>query len=163
MRTAEYWIERLGLLPHVEGGCYREIYRSSGIITAGALPPEYGSRRNYATSIYFLLQGNDFSAFHRIRQDEIWHFHDGYDILLHCIAPDGTYSVQRLGVDLGTPQIVIPAGTWFAAELADKDGFALAGCGVSPGFDFRDFEMPGRDELIALFHRHANIIRRLTR
>lgn len=163
MRTAEYWIEQLKLAPHIEGGFYREIYRSSGIISAGTLPPEFEGMRNYATSIYFLLRGSDFSAFHRIRQDEVWHFYDGSDIIFHFIASDGEYRIEKSGLDCGTPQIIVPAGTWFAVELMNKEGFALAGCVVSPGFDFRDFEMPCREELIEIFPQYCDIIRRLTR
>lgn len=163
MHTADYWIKRLDLIPHPEGGFYREIYRSAGIIPANALPPAFDGERAYSTAIYFLLPGGTFSAFHRIEQDELWHFYDGCTIILHCISPDGIYSSYNVGIEENAePQLVIPAGTWFAAEPQRIDSFSLAGCTVAPGFDFHDFKMPSREELIAQFPTHEKIIYRLT-
>lgn len=163
MHTADYWINRLNLIPHPEGGFYREIYRSAGTISADALPEKFEGERAYSTAIYFLLPGGTFSAFHRIAQDELWHFYDGCTILVHCIMHDGVYRSFAVGIEENaTPQLVIPAGTWFAAEPQEPYTFALTGCTVAPGFDFRDFEMPSREELIERFPAHAKIIHRLT-
>lgn len=159
-------IEKLELEPHPEGGCFRETYRSPGEIELECLGTQFEGKRNYATCIYFLLTSNDFSAFHRIKQDEIWHFYDGSPIRLHVIAPSGEYSTHLVGreIDLGErPQLIVPAGYWFAAEVINERSFSLVGCTVSPGFDFRDFEMRSRLELVSLFPEHEKIISKLTR
>lgn len=161
MKQANEIIAKLGLQKHPEGGYFREVYRSSGEISQPSLPPGYDSARNFSTSIYFMLTGEDISAFHRIRSDEIWHFYKGANILFHCISPGGIYEKIVLGSDINSgvlPQRVIAAGTWFAAELEDKNSFALVGCTVSPGFDFRDFELAEKEKLTADFPEHKNII-----
>lgn len=159
-------IERLNLEPHPEGGYFRETYRSSGKIQQDSLGPGFEGLRNYSTCIYFLLTSNDFSAFHRIKQDEIWHFYDGSPIHLHVITPSGAYNKHLIGREMAqgeTPQLVVPAGYWFAAEVPNENAYSLVGCTVSPGFDFRDFEMISRQELISLFPSHKQIISKLTR
>lgn len=158
-------IEKLELTPHPEGGYFKETYRSSGEIKQDCLGSSFEGSRNYSTCIYFLLTSNDFSAFHRIKQDEIWHFYDGSPIHLHVISPSGKYSKHRIGRDLAvgeTPQLMVPAGCWFAAEVALENAFSLVGCTVSPGFDFQDFEMRSRQELISLFPEQKDIISKLT-
>ncbi len=155
----------LQLASHPEGGYYRETYRSAETVAAGALPARFAGNRSFGTSIYFLLPADTFSAFHRIRQDEVWHFHGGGTLIIHAIDGEGRYSIHRLGMDPerdGRPQAVIPAGSWFGAEVEDGD-YVLAGCTVAPGFDFADFEMGGREALLKEYPRHAEIILRLTR
>ncbi|MEX0967787.1 MAG: cupin domain-containing protein [Bacteroidia bacterium] len=159
-------IEWLQLLPHPEGGFYREVYRSLGNIPQQALGPQFSGSRNYSTSIYFLLTSENFSAFHRIKQDEIWHFYQGSAIRIHVIYPNGEYRPQDVGLDFEVgelPQFVVPAGCWFASSVKDADSFSLTGCTVSPGFDFADFELADRGELTATFPQHAQIIEQLTR
>ena len=166
MASAEAWIEQLALTPHPEGGYFREVYRSDGVIKKAALPDGFSGDRNYATSIYFLLQGDDFSSFHRIRQDELWHFHDGVPLTVHVISGDGNYSELKLGLDPTNgylPQGVVKAGSWFAATIEDSAGFSLVACTVAPGFEFADFEMPTEEALTSLFPQHADLIHRLTR
>jgi predicted cupin superfamily sugar epimerase len=112
------------------------------------------------------LTSDAFSAFHRIRQDEIWHFYDGSPIALHTIKQDGVYTKTIIGrdFDLGqVPQFVVPGGSWFAAMVINPDDYSLIGCTVSPGFDFRDFELPSRNDLISKFPQHKEIISKLTR
>ena len=141
-------IEKLGLEPHPEGGYFRETYRSSGVIRQDSLGPSFEGERNYATCIYFLLTSNDFSAFHRIKQDEIWHFYDGSPIRLHVIAPSGEYTYHLVGreIDQGErPQLVVPAGFWFAAEVVNENAFSLVGCTVSPAFRFEGFTLAAPD------------------
>ena len=159
-------IEKLELEPHPEGGYFRETYRSAGEIEPENLGPNFEGKRNYSTCIYFLLTSRDFSAFHRIQQDEIWHFYDGSPIQLHVISPSGEYVKHLIGRELNageTPQLVVPAGCWFASEVVIENNFSLVGCTVSPGFDFRDFEMRSRKELIAMFPEQEEIISKLTR
>jgi predicted cupin superfamily sugar epimerase len=159
-------IKNLNLTHHPEGGYYRETYRSDGKIKKENLSSRYSGERNYSTCIYFLLTSGSFSAFHRIVQDEVWHYYDGFPVILHLINPDGKYSNISIGrdIELGEiPQFVIPGGTWFAAEVSAGNEFSLVGCTVSPGFDFLDFELPGRQELIFKFPHLLDIITRLTR
>ncbi len=158
-------IKTLELAPHPEGGYFKETYRSTGEIEKNSLPYEYNEKRNYSTCIYFLLTSGNFSALHRIKQDEIWHFYDGSPIRLHMISTEGIHTIQLIGRDLKngeTPQFVVPGGYWFAAEVLEKDSYSLVGCTVSPGFSFDDFELKNSQELTLLFPQHADLISRLT-
>lgn len=165
LTTARHLIDHLGLIRHPEGGWFRETYRSAEEIKADALPARYGGSRSFSTAIYFLLEAGDISALHRIKSDELWHFYAGSPLLIHSIAPDGRYQELQLGPDPGAGeafQAVVPAGRWFGAEVKDS-GFALVGCTVAPGFDFSDFEMADREELLSLYPGHAGLVRRMTR
>lgn len=158
-------INHLGLQPHPEGGFFKEVYRSEGNIPQHSLSPEYAGDRNYATSIYFLLTSETFSAFHRIRQDEIWHFYKGTPIKLHTINSEGIHAEHSIGNSIlnnQQPQLVVKGGDWFAAEIIDQNSYALVGCTVAPGFSFEDFELPKRAELIERFPQHEALITRLT-
>ncbi len=158
-------IRKLDLKPHPEGGYFRETYRSSGEIDKSQLDDSFSGPRNYSTCIYFMLTSDMFSAFHRIKQDEIWHFYEGSPIRLHCISEEGRHTQYIVGRDFKngqTLQLVVPAGEWFAANLINKNDYALVGCTVSPGFDFEDFELPSRKELVARFPEHEQLINRFT-
>ena len=158
-------IDALALQPHPEGGYYKETYRSKGSISKLALDGAYTGDRDYATGIYFLITQGNFSAFHRIIQDEMWHFYKGDPMSLHIIHPDGSYELIAIGNDLESgqvPQYVVPGGSWFASEVANDGRYSLMGCTVAPGFDFEDFEMPSREELTQRFPQHANLITKLT-
>jgi uncharacterized protein len=166
MNKTEIIIKTLQLCPHPEGGYFRETYRSSGMISKEELGDKYSGNRNFSTCIYFLLTSENFSAFHRIVQDEAWHFYDGSPLLLHMISPGGEYARVILGRDFEkgeVPQVVVPGGTWFAAEVAEENSFSLLGCTVAPGFDFADFEMAGRGDLIKRFPGLKEFILRLSR
>jgi predicted cupin superfamily sugar epimerase len=159
-------IRDLKLLPHPEGGFYRETYRSGIMIETYQGSSSINWPRSCSTCIYFLLTSEAFSAFHRIRQDEIWHFYDGLPLNLHMINTRGDYSMVTVGRDFDRkemPQFVISGGTLFAASVQGNDGYSLVGCTVSPGFDFEDFMLPGRDELISEFPQHKEIISGFTR
>jgi uncharacterized protein len=159
-------IQILDLQRHPEGGFFKETYRSSGTISPADMPSEITTSRNYSTCIYFLLTASNFSAFHKINQDEIWHHYKGGRLILHSISPEGDYLAVEIGSDLTNgqvPQFVVPAGHYFAAEIPDPDSYALSGCTVSPGFDFQDFCMPPRTDLMSMFPQHGEVIRRLTR
>jgi predicted cupin superfamily sugar epimerase len=152
--------ERLALKPHPEGGYYRETYRASHPVTGAG-----GLTRAASTAIYVLLEPGDFSALHRVKSDEVWHHYVGSPLELHLLRPDGDHKTIRLGADILTgqePQVVVPAGVWQGAVAAGP-GFALCGCTVAPGFDFADFEMPGRDALLRLFPGQRALIESLTR
>jgi hypothetical protein len=163
--SAEYWIEKLDLLPHPEGGCYREVYRCGESCDAGSLPVRFGADRGFSTAIYFLLQAGGFSAFHRIKSDEIWHHYDGGELEIIVIHPNGELELLLLGKQApnSSPMQVVPHGAWFAARLASGHDYVLCGCTVAPGFDFADFEMADGQELVRLFPQHAGVIRQLTR
>lgn len=158
-------ISQLELKPHPEGGYFKETYRSEGEINQENLDGNYNGNRNYATCIYFLLTSDTFSAFHKINQDEIWHFYDGSPIKIHMISEIGAYSNVIVGNNLKNgerPQFVVSGGYWFAAQVINNDNFTLVGCTVSPGFDFRDFELPSRKTLISKFPQYETLITRLT-
>lgn len=146
--TAKEAIDTLQLQPHPEGGFYKETYRSTQSIIA-----PNGTQRNMGTAIYYLLENEDRSHFHRIASDEIWFFHEGQPLEIICIM-DGRIDIILLGTDLAnseTPQAVIPANTWFGARVKDGAGHALVSCTVAPGFDFADFEMADRERLLQEF------------
>ncbi|MDD3323244.1 MAG: cupin domain-containing protein [Paludibacter sp.] len=163
MNKIEQLISTLKLLPHPEGGFFKETYRSNEEITIGE---SYRGKRNISTCIYFLLTSDAFSAFHRIQQDEIWHYYDGSPLLLHIISPTGEYTGVKIGRNINNgeiPQFVVPGGCWFAANVVNDEDFTLLGCTVSPGFDFRDFELADRLSLIQQFPEHESIVTKLTR
>ncbi|HZQ96634.1 MAG TPA: cupin domain-containing protein [Candidatus Sulfotelmatobacter sp.] len=165
-RDAGYWIEKLGLERHPEGGYYRQTYRAQDTIAREALPLRYSGARAAATGIYFLLREGEFSAFHRLRSDEMWHFYQGSPLLVHVIEPAGEYWTIRLGSEAEKGEVfqaVVKAGCWFGSELVDPDSYALVGCTVAPGFDFEDFELGKRLELVRAYPRHRRLIERLTR
>ncbi|MCH2214331.1 MAG: cupin domain-containing protein [Flavobacteriales bacterium] len=163
INTLEGIVKKLNLLPHPEGGYYRETYRADPF----SVPPkELGidKERNLSTAIYFLLTKGNFSAFHRIKQDEVWHHYLGDAIAIHCISPEGAYEKLLLGKEFENgelPQHVVTGGTWFASETLGE--YSLAGCTVAPGFDFADFEMAERTILLSYYSEHRDVITALTR
>ena len=164
--NAAGWIEKLKLEPHPEGGYFRQTYKSDLMVPVTALPAGFGGPRAVSTGIYFLLEGDNFSALHRLRSDEMWHFYAGSALAVHMISPEGEHSVISLGTDLEAgqvPQAVVPAGCWFASHVADWKSWALVGCTVAPGFEFAEFELGKWEELVQEFPQHREIVRRLTR
>jgi uncharacterized protein len=165
-RNAQYWIEKLQLEPHPEGGYFRQTYRSEVLIAREALPAGFSGARAVSTAIYFLLEGKNFSAFHCLRSDEVWHFYAGEPLVVHVIEPDENYFRILLGRDLDGGQVlqaVVRAGSWFASHVEDWNSFSVMGCTVAPGFDFEDFEMGKREELGRRYLQHRELIERLTR
>jgi uncharacterized protein len=163
---AQHWIDRLHLTPHVEGGAYKEVYRSPLVLPKEILPSGFSGDCAACTHIYFLLHTNTFSAFHKIRSDECWHFYAGNTLLIYEIEPDGTLLTHRLGNDMDkgdTFFTVIKAGNWFASVPAPGSSYALVGCSVSPGFVFDDFELADRAMLTNAYPQHAALITTLTR
>jgi len=166
MSRKQELINTLELIPHPEGGYYKETYRSEGRISNSVLPKDYSGDRSYSTGIYFMLTADTFSAFHKINQDEMWHFYDGSPIELHMISETGAYSCVHIGRDIENGehlQYVVPGGVWFASRVKDNAEYSLLGCTVSPGFDFADFILPNTTEMTKMFPQHAEIIGELTR
>jgi len=160
--TAAELIRRLGLQPHPEGGHYRETYRGAQQV----LREPGGPARSACTAIYYLLHEGAYSAWHRIASDEIWHFHAGCSLHVHVLQERAGVVSHRLGDVLRDPaaayQVVVPAGSWFGAELLEPGGYALVGCTVSPGFEFSEFELADADALLADHPGHEALIRRLS-
>lgn len=166
MKEIQFLVEKFNLEPHPEGGYFKETYRSAGTITNDSLPKNYKGERNYSTCIYFLLTSETFSAFHKIKQDEIWHFYAGSPLKLFMISDQGDYLEQIIGNDFKSGQLsqyVVPGGYWFAAKTIASNSYSFVGCTVSPGFDFEDFELADQRDLMNRFPKHAEIISRLTR
>ena len=164
-RTARYWIEKLDLQEHPEGGFFRETYRASEEIAAVHLPERYEGSRSFCTAIYFLLRGDQISAFHRLQSDELWFFQAGSSLTLSVIEPTGELATCCLGNEPDKNerlQCILKAGCWFAARSDDRDSFSLVSCTVAPGFDFRDFELADRQNLANMFPQHKQIIQQLT-
>jgi predicted cupin superfamily sugar epimerase len=162
---AQAWIRRLELKPHAEGGHFREIYRSPEAVPRAALPARFPADRALSTSIYFLLASGQISLFHRLRSDEIWHLYEGGPASLHVLDPGRGCQRLVLGRDADAGQAhqhVLRAGEWFGAELMPPASFLLAGCTLAPGFDYADFELGKRRDLIEAFPGHADLIARLT-
>ena len=166
MADAQYFVDHLGLLPHPEGGFYKETYRCTEVVSSSCLPSRFGDNRSVSTAIYFLLRKGEFSAFHRIKSDECWHFYAGDALRIHVIDAKGNYSFIKLGAKLDEGQVlqaVVPAGSWFASEPEPASSFALVGCTVAPGFDFADFELATVQQLATTFPQLGSLIRRLCR
>ena len=165
MPMGDDWIRTLDLRPHPEGGFFREIYRAEDRIVQAGLPPRYPGDRVLSTSIYFLLLSGRVSRLHRLRSDEIWHFYDGSPVVIHVIGPDGAYDSITLGRDPAAGRVfqaVVRAGWWFGAEVAAPDSFGLVGCTIAPGFEFDDFELGRREDLLTSYPEHRDIIEKLT-
>lgn len=157
-------IQHFNMLPHPEGGCYIQTYKSEGSIPATALPQNWGAHA-FSTGILFLLKQGDYSHLHRIRQDEMWHFYLGGPLRLALLTPDGTYSEIILGQDILAGQhvqYVVPSGVWFGATPCPGSAFSFVGCTVAPGFEFADFELAERASLLQAFPHHVKAITEFT-
>jgi predicted cupin superfamily sugar epimerase len=163
--TAEDIIKHMGLERHPEGGYYKEFYKSNTIVPLKEEEGTFEQTRYSATSIYFLLSAGDISTFHRLKFDEVWYYHSGSPLDIYMINQGGELSIKRLGAELikgEEPQILVSAGTIFGAKCPDDSLYTLLGCMVTPGFDFGDFELFSRSELLALYPRYHDIIIKLT-
>jgi predicted cupin superfamily sugar epimerase len=166
MNNLEYWIQHLGLLPHPEGGFYKETFRSSISIDKKMLPLGYKDSRRLVTSIYYLLRSGDISHFHRLRSDELWYYHYGSSIRIIIIDQEGHKQTKILGPRIEKAehlQVTIPAGTIFGAEVIDSSSFGLFGCVVAPGFEFDDFEIYSKEDLKQAYPKHADLIEKFGR
>jgi predicted cupin superfamily sugar epimerase len=167
MLTAEQLIRFFAMkpLPH-EGGYYVETYRASEKIGPQALPPRYAGDRSFGTSILYLLTPATFSALHRLKSDEVFHFYLGDPVTMLRLHPDGTSEIITLGHDILNGQriqLTVPAGTWQGGFLNEGSRFALMGTTVAPGFESADFELAARAELLEQYPDQRDLILRLTR
>jgi uncharacterized protein len=160
MLLASDWIEKLQLKPHPEGGFYSETYRSQEHVSQQSLPSRYGGYRSFGTAIYFLLRSEDISTLHRLKSDEMWFFHAGSALEVVFLGENGV-SKHLVGTkpEHGQHwQLLVPANTWFGARVLEPNSFALVSCVVFPGFDFADFELAERQNLLGQFPQHQEII-----
>ena len=161
MTTIQQLIQNLNLIPHPEGGYFAEHYRSPERFS----PSGFQGTRSFATSIYFLLEKGQFSALHKIKSDEIWHFYLGDPLEIIEIEPDGNLIKTVLGQNIANGEAlsyVVKAGNWFGSRPLAGSNFSLVGCTVSPGFDFADFEMPSRSYFMKIFPQHKVMIQEMT-
>lgn len=156
VKEITYWVEKLEMLPHPEGGFYKETYRSEQSIP--------GTNRQLMTGIYFLLTSDNVSRFHRIKSDEMWFYHAGSPLIVHTLDENG-HTQNHVGLDFEAgqqPQFLVPKYTIFGSSVLLEDSYSLVSCVVAPGFDFADFELFSKEELLPLFPAHKAIIERLT-
>jgi predicted cupin superfamily sugar epimerase len=149
-------IQKLDLQPHPEGGYYKETYRSTETCLDGT--------RNVQTAIYFLLTSENVSHFHRIKSDEIWYFHAGSPLVVHTLTDKGhTQHLVGNAITNGqTPQLLVPKDTIFGSSVLEKDSYSLVSCSVAPGFDFTDFELFTKADLMVEYGEFEEIIELLT-
>jgi uncharacterized protein len=156
--NATSWINKLNLQEHPEGGYFIETYKSEKSLEMEG----YEGPRPVSSAIYFLLAGEQFSSFHRMKSDELWHFYTGSSLTLHIIEPGtGRLKERTLGADFEKGesfQIVVKSGSWFAASIIDHDSYSLVGCTASPGFDYRDWELGDMKILAKRYPQHKAII-----
>lgn len=156
MRSAEYYIKNLYMESHIEGGYFKESFVSND---------EINKNKKLWSSIYFLLRTGEVSNFHRLKSDELWYYHDGQSLTIYMITPEGKLITRQLGKNIEKgemPQVVVPKGCIFGSAM-NNDGYALVGCMVSPAFEYEDFELFQRDNLLELYPNYKDIIVKLTR
>ncbi|MBS5886312.1 cupin domain-containing protein [Clostridium sp.] len=156
MKNAEYYIKNLEMLPHVEGGYFKESFLSEEKVR---------ENKNLWSSIYFLLRTGEVSNFHRLKSDELWYYHDGEALTIYMISPEGELITKQLGINIENgevPQALVPKGYIFGSAM-NNEGFSLVGCMVAPAFEYEDFELFEREYLLNLYPDHKDIIIKLTR
>jgi uncharacterized protein len=167
MISSEEIIEYFGMRPLAEeGGFYVETYRAKEKITKAGLAERYSGDRDHSTAILYLLTVETFSAMHRVKSDEVFHFYLGDAVSTLQLHPDGTSEVITLGQDIlngERVQVIVPNGSWHGCRLKEGGKFALMGCTVAPGFEFEDYENGKREELIRQYPRQEEMIRKLTK
>lgn len=166
MLTSEKLIEILCLQPlPLEGGYYRETYRSADTLPAVVLPARYAKDKSAGTAIFYLLTPDTFSALHRLATDEVFHFYLGHPVRMLQLLPDGSGRTVTLGPDVlagQQPQVVVPRGVWQGSFLEPGGALALLGTTMAPGFDFADYEAGKRDVLCSRYPKFIDLIQRLT-
>lgn len=163
--TSQQIIDHFNLLPHPEGGFYKEYYRSEDLLLASQLPERYSSERAFSTAIYYLLDRGARSKLHRLKTDEIWHFYSGDPLIIFEIQSNGRMVEHLLGQNIlegQSYQTVISAGSWFGAILAPESNYSLVSCTMAPGFDFVELEFADGAQLIQEFPEAKHWIEKLT-
>jgi len=158
------WVKNLKMTEHPEGGYYSVEYVSPHRITAEGLDVSFDGTRALSSSIYFLIDEGNVSNFHRLKADEIWYYHDGEPLTIAMITENGEYISYELGLDFEKgqrPQVLVPAGCIFGSY--PKSGYSLVSCMVSYAFEFEDFELFDRQDLLNQYPEHKEIIEKLTR
>ncbi|WP_042276361.1 cupin domain-containing protein [[Clostridium] dakarense] len=156
MKSAQYYIEKLDMTPHVEGGYFKESVLSKD---------SFREDKKLFSSIYFLLETGEVSNFHRLTSDEMWYYHDGQALTIYMITPDGELITKQLGLDIENgevPQVLVPKGYIFGSAM-NNNGFSLVGCMVAPAFTFDDFELFERNQLLNMYPHLEDVIKKLTR
>lgn len=164
MYTANYFIKNLQLEPHPEGGYFSSSHASDQNIMPSNINYMQNGQRQLWTSIYFLLRYGEVSKLHRLKSDELWYFHSGMPLTIYMISPQGQLYIEKLGINIPggeKPQVLVPRNYIFGA-IIDTQGYSLVGCMVSPGFDYKDFELLNRDDLLRTYPQHKDTIIRLT-
>ncbi len=164
-KSANYWVQNLAMRAHPEGGYFVEVYRSPEKIRQSSLPQRFKGDRSFSTSIFYLLERGDFSAFHRIASDETLHFYAGGPLDVH-VLDSGSHTLLTLGHDLQQGQHLqrtIKAGAWFAATPRRESPYCLIGCTVAPGFEFVDLEIASRESLVREYPQYSEIVVAYTR
>jgi uncharacterized protein len=162
-KDSQYYISKLGLVPHPEGGYYKSTFQSEHSVADEGVTNQ-GKERLLYTSIYFLLTSGEISHLHRLKSDELWYYHGGSPLTVHVIEQNGDYKEWKLGLNLEqgeVPQVLVPKGTIFGSSVMEDNTFSLVGCMVSPGFDFEDFELFKQAELLMDYPQHEKIIKKL--
>lgn len=166
MLTAEQIRNLLKMQLHpIEGGYFAETYRSSETIPLSVLKA-YPGDRSFSTAIYYLLTPDTFSAMHRVRGDEMFHFYLGDPVEMLQLKLDGSGEVIVLGQDLAAGmhvQHIVPGGMWQGSRVRKGGKYALLGTTMAPGFEYEDYETGERQELIARYPQHSELITLLTR
>src|SRR5262245_11634888 len=154
MPSARQIIEALRLQPHpIEGGYFRETYRSAGSIPAADLPPGYRAEngRSFGTAIYYLLTADTFSELHRLPTEEAFHLYLGGPVRMLQLDPDGSGREILIGADVLSgqqPQVIVPPNVWQGSRVEPGVEFALLGATMAPGFDYADYEQGRRSDLL---------------
>ncbi|SFD36610.1 cupin domain-containing protein [Clostridium uliginosum] len=165
MYTADYFVKNLNMIPHPEGGFYKESFVSRENISDRGLNVESEESRKLWSSIYFLLRDGEVSNFHRLKSDEMWYYHSGSSLTIYMINPEGELITEELGLNIEKgekAQILVPKDYIFGSAM-NNEGYALVGCMVFPGFEFKDFELFERDYLVEKYPNHKKVILKLTR
>lgn len=165
MYTADYFIKKLDMNSHPEGGFYKETFVSEQDITDNDLDVNFEGSRRLWSSIYFLLEDGEVSNFHRLKSDEMWYYQAGSPLTIYMISPDGKLKEEKLGLDIENgekPQVLVRKNYIFGSAM-NNEGYALVGCMVSPGFEFEDFELFEREYLLKEYPQYEEVIVKLTR
>ncbi|ASN05878.1 cupin domain-containing protein [Virgibacillus necropolis] len=160
----QYYVSKLELVPHPEGGYYKRTFESGERTSDQELKVNFAGKRKLYTSIYFLLRSHDVSHFHRLKSDELWYYHAGSPLTIHIIDENGKYKEIKLGLNFDkgeVPQALVSKNSIFGSSVMDGDTFSLVGCMVSPGFEFQDFELFTQRDLLLKYPQHKDIIMKL--